>query len=110
MAVKDCKETDDHRCNSERWPILGHYRGPEQNCGSSDANFGPRQRDAQQAKHPAHRHNNWESNWQKPNSRCAKLRSPQPYRNHRYNMIETRDRVMKTCEKANRFALHAVRK
>src|SRR5215469_4243094 len=109
ITMEESEAPDENRRDPERWPELGKHRGAEAHAGKRDGDLAARERHTNESEKSATRHDERERDGQKPDCRCAQLRTPEADGNHGDDVIEARDRMSESAEKPDRFAPHDVR-
>ena len=90
MTVQQSEEGDNRHRELERRTIPEQYGRAEDHRGECDAGFDARQWNAAEADKPAHRHEEWKRERQSANRRRPELRRPDPDRDHRKDMVPSR--------------------
>ena len=105
VSVEDGEEADQPAATPSGGRTSNNTAAPKQNRRQRDAVLSTGQRHAHQAEHSPERHHHGEGHGQQPDRRCAKLRAPQPDRDHRQHMIQPGDRMTKAGQESDGFAL-----
>ena len=101
VAVKNCKEPNDHRREPERRMQLSEDHRTQHERRNRDANLYTGKRDTEQPQQTTNSHHHGKRDRQHPDRRGAEHGAPEPHGNHCEYVIEPRNRVLKSGEKAS---------